>query len=283
MQNSPLLTTSPNESWRKRFRRLHSDLTAAEQRTGEYFETHADSAYLSITEVVANSGIGYGTIVRFCQKLGYKGFQEFKLLLAADDAINAARSSSDSGLSEIDEVKTRLRRELNETLRLLDDSHVQEAAQLLSSSHTVLIVGVASSAPLVLSLAWKLSRIGIDARASTEGYVMATQATLLNDCDTLFAVSASGATKDILHTADVAASRNASIIALTNFSSSPLSQMSDICLFTTSSRDPLKAEIPSIIAGEAVAEILLDRLLTLAPERREHLLKSSKAVSDRKI
>jgi DNA-binding MurR/RpiR family transcriptional regulator len=272
-----------NESWRKRFRNLKDELTASEQRAGEYFEKNAQAVYLSISEVVADSGIGYGSIVRFCQKLGYKGFQEFKLLFAADSAVNAAGLAGDSGVREVNEVKLMLKRELNETMRFLDHSHVEEVAKLLLASRSVLVVGVASSAPLVLSLVWKLNRIGIDARASTEGYVMAIQATLLNGSDVLFAVSASGATKDILHTVDVAGSRGARIVALTNFGSSPLSQKAELTLFTTSSRDPLKAEIPSIIAGEAVAEILLDCLLTLAPERREHVIQSSKAVSDRKI
>ncbi len=283
MSSNPTSTKSTDESWRKRYRRLHSELTASEQRAGAYFENHAESAYLSISEVVAKSGIGYGTLVRFCQKLGYKGFQEFKLFLAADEAITASPSDSSVGNSPLSMSKARLKNELSETLRLLDEMTLNEAAQLLLASRSVLIIGVASSAPLVLSLAWKLNRIGIDARPSTEGYVMSINATLLNEFDILFAISASGATKDILHTANLASDRGANIIALTNFSSSPLSQLANVSLFTTTSRDPLKAEVPSIIAGEAIAEMLLDRLLTLAPERRDQLLSSSKAVSDRKI
>ncbi|HWL09412.1 MAG TPA: MurR/RpiR family transcriptional regulator [Planctomicrobium sp.] len=281
---SPRVTSpnSINESWRKQFRRLHGELTAAEQRAGEYFEGHAESAYQSITEVVVNSGIGYGTIIRFCQKLGCKGFQEFKLLLATDRFVHAQSDHHPGGDHE-SSAERRIKTDLMETLRLLEDSDLQKTAERLLKCRVVLVAGVASSAPLVLSLAWKFSRIGIDARPSMEGYVMAVNATLLGKSDVLFAVSSSGATKDILHAADVAASQGASVIALTNFSNSPLSQIAEISLFTTASRDPLKAEVPSLIAGEAIAEMLLERLLTIAPERRDHLLRSSKAVSDRKL
>ncbi len=261
---------------------MYAELTAAEQRAGEYFEKHRESAYHSITEAVADSGIGYGTIVRFCQKLGCKGFQDFKLLLAADDIADARTRSS---LTHPDDagVAQQLRQDLNDTLRLLDEHRLLEAAELLQNSRTILIVGVASSAPLALSLAWKLSRIGIDARACTEGYVMAIQTSLLGVGDVLLAVSASGATKDILNAADIATSRGARVLSLTNFASSPLSQIATVALFTTASRDPLKAEIPSLIAGEAVAEMLLDRLLSIAPDRRAHLIKSTQSILDRKL
>jgi len=273
---------STDSSWRKNFRRLHGELTAAEQRAGEYFESHPEAAYRSISEVVAQSEIGYGTIIRFCQKLGCKGFQEFKLMLATDGIVNE-RSDREANQSPASEAARRLKTDLSETLRLLEEADLEQAARRLLGSRVVLIVGVASSAPLVLSLAWKLSRIGIDARPSTEGYVMAVNATLLTDDDVLFAVSSSGATKDILHAAEVAKSQGAGVVALTNFSSSPLSQLAETSLITTANRDPIKAEVPSIIAGEAVLEMLLEKLLNMAPQRREHLLQSSRAVSDRKL
>ncbi|MCC9608918.1 MurR/RpiR family transcriptional regulator [Blastopirellula sp. JC732] len=204
-------------------------------------------------------------------------------MLATDGAVNERSSEGESSGRHDSETARRLKSDLSETLRLLEDADLQKGANRLLNCRGALIVGVASSAPLVLSLAWKLSRIGIDARPSTEGYVMAVNATLLTDADVLVAISSSGATKDILHTTDVAKQQGATVIALTNFSSSPLSQIADISLFTTANRDPVKAEIPAIIAGEAVLEMLLEKLLTIAPDRRDHLLQSSRAVSDRKL
>lgn len=278
------MTTSPTHddtnqqmSWQTIYRRKQGELTAAEKRTGDYFASHPQSAYMSITELVEESGLGYGTIIRFCQKMGFRGFQAFKLALARDGAANANAANTGS------DVGNRLRNDVLETLRLIDDEALEKAVSRLLKSKTILIVGVASSAPLVLSLAWKLKRIGINARAVTEGYMMAVDAFLLSKKDLLVAISSSGATKDILHTVEVASSRGASILALTNFSSSPLSERSDIALFTSASRDPLKAEVPSMVCGEVMIEVLLDRLLRAAPERQEHLLESSKAVSDRKV
>ncbi|MBX2850691.1 MAG: MurR/RpiR family transcriptional regulator [Phycisphaeraceae bacterium] len=272
-------STSNRTSWQTIFRRLQPELTAAEKRAGAYFEAHPDAAHQSITEVVEESGIGYGTVIRFCQRMGCRGFQEFKIALARDGAANAA---SVEGLTGND-VSDGLRSDLFETVRLLDRDALQQVAEEILSKRIIQVIGVASSAPLALSLAWKLKRIGLDARPVIEGYVMAVDAFLLGEEDLLIAISSSGATKDILHTAEVAASHGAGVVAVTNYSNSPLSQIADIALYTSANRDPLKAEVPSLIPGEAVFEMLLDRVLELAPERQDHLVASFKAVSNRKV
>lgn len=279
--NKPSLDISANSrhSWRTKFRSKQGELTAAEQRAGEYFEQHPESAYLSITEVVDISGIGYGTIIRFCQKLGCRGFQDFKIMLAMDQASQPEESEH----SPSNGIAHQLQNELYETMRLLDHEELNRCAELILTRRSIVVAGVASSAPLVLSLAWKLKRIGFDATAVTEGYVMAVDAFRLTDDDMFIAFSSSGATKDVVHAAEVAASGGAKVIAITNFSSSPLSLLAHMALFTSASRDPVKAETPSIIAGEAVAELLIDRLLTLDPARREFLVASFKAISDRKM
>lgn len=40
--------------------------------------------YLSITELSARLKIAEATVVRFCKKLGYNGFQDFKLSLSQE-------------------------------------------------------------------------------------------------------------------------------------------------------------------------------------------------------
>lgn len=283
---TPLMKTTDSNrsrgdktSWHTIFRRLQGDLTAAEIRTGEYFEAHPEAAYQSITEVVEESGIGYGTIVRFCQRLGCRGFQEFKIVMARDGAVSAFNQEDNTG----NDVSDRIRNDLYETIRLLDYDALDAAAELIFASRDIQVVGVASSAPLVLSLAWKLKRVGLRARAVTEGYMMAVDACLMDEKDLFIAISSSGATKDILHAAETAAARGAGVLAITNFAHSPLSQIADIALYTSASRDPLKAEIPSIVPGEVVAELLLDRLVRLSPKLLDHLSESFKVVSNRKV
>ena len=72
-----------------RFAAIKGQLTAAELRVGDFFLAHPESALLSITEVVEKGGLGYGTIIRFCRKIGCRGFQDFKVLLGRELAGDA--------------------------------------------------------------------------------------------------------------------------------------------------------------------------------------------------
>src|SRR5215208_3178578 len=70
--------------WVVRYQRLLDEMTSGEKRVGSYFMEYSDAAQKSIGELIDVSGLGYGTVIRFCQKLGCRGFQEFKVLMARD-------------------------------------------------------------------------------------------------------------------------------------------------------------------------------------------------------
>ena len=44
--------------------------------------------YMSITELSEKISSSEATILRFCRKIGFKGFQDFKLALSRDIALN---------------------------------------------------------------------------------------------------------------------------------------------------------------------------------------------------
>ena len=55
-----------------------------ERKFAEYVLRENELIYKSITMATEESGVGYGTIIRFCQKLKCKGFQDFKIKLALE-------------------------------------------------------------------------------------------------------------------------------------------------------------------------------------------------------
>ena len=48
-------------------------------------------------------------------------------------------------------------------------------------------------------------------------------------------------------------------------------------------RDPLIAEVPSIVAGEAVFEILIEQIRRLNPDVDQTVLETFNAIADRKM
>jgi DNA-binding MurR/RpiR family transcriptional regulator len=260
---------------------LLDDMTQGEKRVGSYFMEHPDAAQQSIGELIDESGLGYGTVIRFCQKLGCRGFQEFKVLMARDAIARRPAKPSD-GTSAYDAIVGRLNEDISRTAQNLDSREIEKAASALCSASRVLCIGVASSAPLALSLDWKIKRFGIVSSFLSDGYVMAVEASLLRQGSVLVAVSSSGATKDIVTAARLAREGGATVIAVTNFTKAPLIEAANIRLITSAVRDPLIAEVPSIVAGEAVFEILLEHIRRLNPGVDQTVLETFNAIADRK-
>jgi DNA-binding MurR/RpiR family transcriptional regulator len=268
--------------WYVRFQRLLDELTEGEKRVGAYFMEHPDAVQKSIGELIDASGLGYGTVIRFCQKLGCRGFQEFKVLMARD-AIAARPIRPSDSASAYGTIVERLNEDINRTAQNLDVLEVHKAAEALCKATRVVCVGVASSAPLALSLDWKIKRFGIPSSFIADGYVMAVEASLLRAGAVLVAVSSSGATKDVVTAARLAREGGATVIAVTNFTKAPLIEAASIRLITSAVRDPLIAEVPSIVAAEAVFEILAEEIRRLNPDVDQTILETFNAIADRKL
>ena len=65
------------------FPRLHSlekDFTRSEKKVVEaVLDNPEEVLYSSITDLAEKAGVGDTTVVRFCRKVGFKGYQDFKM------------------------------------------------------------------------------------------------------------------------------------------------------------------------------------------------------------
>jgi len=60
-------------------------LTKTEQKVALYIlENAQDLIYDSVTELAEKADVGETTVLRFCRKMKFQGFQDFKLSLAQD-------------------------------------------------------------------------------------------------------------------------------------------------------------------------------------------------------
>lgn len=265
-----------------RLRILEKSLTQTEIKVGKYFLGNLEAVYLSITEVVEDSGLGYGTIMRFCQKLGCSGFQEFKVLLAQEMAF----PKPGDDVNESDRISSygkKITTELFNTEKLIDHKALLEVAEALNMANRVLVAGIAGSASLAVGFDYRLNRVGINASVICDGYNLAIRAASLEARDVFFAISFSGATKDILAAAKVAKGRKATIVSLTNFIHAPLVDLANYSLFSSTDRDPLSCEIFSNISSDFVLDVLFSQLYQIRDDAKKIVKRTFVAISDRRV
>lgn len=232
---TPAVPRSPG-AVAERVRAASGSLPPAEARVvQELLARGVEVINASVTEIATAAETGVGTVVRACQSLGFKGFQPAKIALAQDLLPLDERPQGD--VSENDEpleVLTKLAATSGDALRRatasVSGAELSRAIDLLAAARRVLCLGVGTSAPLAQDAAYRLTTIGIDADAPPDVHVQHVRSRLLSVADVALAISHTGATQETLGATRGAKEAGARVIAITSFSTTPLTELADVVL-----------------------------------------------------
>jgi DNA-binding MurR/RpiR family transcriptional regulator len=246
-----------------RLQGAYSGLRAAEQRVADFILAHPDELiYLTVTELAERTRTSESTVVRLCQKIGYKGYQEFKIVLARDlvepaTAIYAAIEPGDDLATVKSKVFQANAQALRDTLEVLDDEELQRAVDAIAGARRLEIYGVGGSSPLALDAYHKFIKLGVAAVALSDGDLMAMSSSLLARGDVALGISHTGASRDVTDALGRAKRHGAATICITHRSSSPITKVSDIVLVTAAQQTAFSSDASSSrIAQLAVIDTL---------------------------
>jgi len=212
----------------------------------------------SIAAVKDACGVSVGSIVGFCRRLGLTGFAEFKLALARDLAqtgLPAGELQPDG--SPLEKVFHFHAKSLAETLKVNNEATFERVAQVLEKARRIEIFAVGLSYPVAYTAACKFMLIGLSAAAQFDSHIQLINATQLKAGDVAFGISCSGSTRETVQCLQVAQSKGATTICLTNALKSPITTYSDLALYATPSEIKyFQAPLASRITQLAVIDAL---------------------------
>jgi DNA-binding MurR/RpiR family transcriptional regulator len=261
----------------ERARAALSALPPSEARAAQVLlERGSDVVRMSVSEVAAAAGTGVGTVVRACQSLGFKGFQDAKIALSQDLAPLVGEHSPEH-IVEGDrpaDVLAKLAAGSGDALRRapvsVEPAELDRAVELLRAAERVLVLGVGTSAPLAQDAAYRLLSLGILAEAPLDVHVQHVRAGLLRPGDAVIAVSHTGSTRETVHAARTAHEAGASVIAVTSFSTSPLTEVAHAKLVAGGLETRYRIEaMTSRLAHLVVLDALYVSLLLADRDRSE--------------
>ena len=263
----------------QRIRARMRTFTAAEKKFAKYALATEDLVYRSITSAAQESGAGYGTVIRFCQRMGFSGFQDFKIRLALERRTVEENGSPPRGHGWLAKAAERAGEQLRATAAELDESVVAKASRSIIRAHRILVAGVAGSYPSALELSYRLSRMGLQPIVEADTHMQAIRASTLTPKDVLVAISFSGSTKEILEAAGLARAAGAVIVAITNYPRSPLADAARIVLCASRWEEVLDAEIGSRLPFHFLVESLSERIFKDYAESGDALKKTAESVA----
>jgi len=247
------------------------NFTKSEHKLYEHITTHLETVmYNSLTELSELCNVGEATILRFCRKIGFGGYQDFKLAVAQELSI-VKQMASGSEDTFMDRIKSNLKQVIDDTYEVNNSVALQEAISLINNSDDILIYGVGHSGITALDLQSRFVRIGKNVQVVTDPHFQMMRSCSANEKTVVIAISLSGSTKDIVDAVKKAKENHSTVIAITNYTKSALTKLADIVLLTSGKENPLDG-------GSMVAKVsqlfVIDMLCTgIALEGLERALK----------
>ncbi|WP_206612258.1 MurR/RpiR family transcriptional regulator [Prescottella agglutinans] len=214
----------------ERIRAASVSFTPAERRVAEAILSEpAAVIHRSVTELAAEAGSSPATVVRLCTTLGLRGYQELKITLASESIPDDRRvlgdiTPDDTAGDIAHKVMDSTARAVDNASKALDVHAVEAVVDHLLGARRIVFGAVGTSAPLALDTAYRFVSLGLDASFTPDVHSQHVTARMLGPDDVFFAISHTGSTVETLATTRAAKASGAVTVALTSFSSSPLTE-----------------------------------------------------------
>ncbi len=259
--------------------------SATDEKLITYIRNNPNIVFKSITEVIEESGVSYGSIIRFTKKVGCSGFQDFKIRLAGENSqLDITGGGENRELEFMDQFFQTTQEQLTITSRNINESALLDLTDRIIQARRILVIGVGGSYPMVEECVYRLIRLGISQVShEADEHYQAYRVGTLGPEDLLIVFSFSGSTKSILETVRLAKESGVQIAAFTNQMKSLLSDLADVSLIPAIRVPGYKAELGTKLPFYYLIELLSQYIYNRSSKAQDSLQKTYSAVSDKQI
>lgn len=237
--------------------------------------------FLSITEFSEQSNVAEATVLRFCRKLGLRGYSEFRMLLA--QSAGNEKESSEGDYAH--KILVNMTSALESTYELIDSEQIDKAAELILGAKNIFAYGSGNSGVAAEEFRNKLMRYGVHVNHITDNHFQMIVTSTLKQDDTLVLFSVSGGTKDMINVAAEAKKLGVKMVIITNYLKSPLAGYSDALLYVVAKSLPLDSgSLVAKVSQLFVINVLSNAIyLKLGGNAEDNLQKTAISVLDKEV
>lgn len=243
-------------------------LTSAEKKVADFaLSNQSGTQFMSISELADACGVAEATISRFCRRLGYKGYNAFKLAIANSSPQHKPWDNPLSGEVTVDDSLADICKKLYsaeveamaQTMELLNLDAVEEAVVMLHNAKRVMCMGQGGSLLIANEASHLFSTVSNKFTAIADSHLQAIAATTMDPEDVIFFFSYSGSTQEMMETLELARQQHGKVILVTRFPKSPGAELSDVVVQCGANENALQS---GSVAARIAQMYLLDILFS---------------------
>ncbi len=211
-------------------------LTLLEKRVARIVLEDAEFALnASIVELAERAEVSPPTVTRFCRRLGFQGYPDFKLRLARSAFVGlrylkpeAVESATPASVAE--DIVAKAQNALFQMHQAIDLAAIERAARRLRAAEMIYAFGSGGNSSMIAhELANRLFRLGARISASSDHGMNLMLAAATVPGDVVFGSSFTGRNAELVRCFRVLAERGIPTIALTQ-SGSPVAEAADLVI-----------------------------------------------------
>lgn len=241
----------------------------------------ADTSRMAISDLAQAADVSEPTVIRLCRTLGYAGWPDFKVQLAASQIsgvpyVHSALTPGDGVPALTGKVFDNAVSALLRVRNGLDPAQVEAAIDRLATARRIEFYGIGNSGIVATDAQYKFFRFDLAVAAYADSHTQSMAASLLGPGDALVAISHSGRSRELLDAVALARDNGCPIIAITA-SGSPLAGMATILLRADTQEDTeLYSPMISRLAHLAIIDVLALGLALQRGDQASRMLAKTK-------
>jgi DNA-binding MurR/RpiR family transcriptional regulator len=266
-------------------RQRYAGFAQSDKKLADFLLAEPDRArHLSSQQLALEAGVSQSSVVKFAQKLGFKGFPALKLaiseaLASSPDPFSITVHNQILGDDTLRVVGEKLINEnlsaMRATLDVNSEEKLQQSVEMLRTARRIVLTGIGASGLVARNFGWKLMKIGLNAIVEQDMHALLATVQAMDPQDLLLPISYSGERREINMAADEMLRAGGRILAITGFTPNALQQRASHCLYTIAEEQATRsAAISSTSAQTMLTDLLfmalVQRDLEHAPERIRH-------------
>lgn len=238
----------------------------------------------TVKGLASESGVSEATVVRMCKHAGYKGYWDFRTMLARDMGAIGEREKIDS--DQPNAMRNIFQRYADIMLNIgskIDAEAMWACVELINGCNEVHVIAAGDTGTLAQHMGFLLGRIGIKATQNGLAEYYINTINLSTSNDVLIAISKSGITKNVIKGVKLAKKKGLKVIAITEYANSTLGELADYVLLCGGDstrfdyyKDYKHLNVMAVI--EALLDLLTnrDKIVEKQADRLELLLSEAK-------
>ena len=261
---------------------MQQSLSVSENEIAQYVINNADTVVAStITSIARLTNTSEASINRFCKKIGFKGFNSFKVALAQENFYNSMRENEAVGQdSFVAAVSQDYRNMLISTTAMLDERQVLQAAEAIQHANHIYLLSTVHTRYIAQELEYKLCTVGLYAKAVPDLGDARIFTSYVSRGDVVLVIAPTLLVRELYRAISDCREKGCSIISLTSYDSPKLSSLIDY-KFIISDKITTKnsVSISNNLMFLYVADLLYCALLERDKELKQRRLNSDSILS----